>query len=672
MGHSWYCRRLFQLEEYANGKVRRIGRAAQSGKVVKGPLFGLPPGVVPLSNNSRQAEILAMMPPFNAHGLDPAWVEHPTREVEEFFTNLAEELDHEEPWLNQDTTQEELDYIAARAMEAELARLVGEAGGMENEAAAAAEEEEELAAWVKAVKEVAGATTGPSPATGAGEGPSEEEAEAGEPPATQKRRVLRRVGSGAPVQPGKVVTRQGAPGEAARVTRVAAAKTEAAAAKKKTAVAKKKVPASSSSERFRTPSPPPRPASAGTDVGFDFLSLSPRGKRKAAEEEEEDKETETLAQRAAKRARASTSSPPPMGTSKAPLVVESSPDSSPRRSPRLSPQREERRQEEPPRASPTTPPPSTTPPRGASPARMPDIEPMRTEEVDMGAGGSIPATDVGGEGTTSSQPGTGASPPVEQGDTDTIIEEAAADTMAKAEKVATEEAAETAAKDAAEGFAGETGEGAAKEGGKASAEEEVVDDQPSSSAASGSGKYLKVSDDVFVHLPGMASVRVPAEGEAFDDEVLAAAGLEVVDEPSAGGGTQEERLLQVMHASYNKLHALHRARLDKAKSKEAVAHKVEADFVERVAKAQAWFRQAHEELKAAQGQLAQRDLELLLKQADLEKARDEVREEASKAEAIRSQREAELNSQEEDLAKREADIDAKIHAKDEEVEKLVA
>nr|XP_020173330.1 uncharacterized protein LOC109758880 [Aegilops tauschii subsp. strangulata] len=333
------------------------------------------------------------------------------------------------------------------------------------------------------------------------------------------------------------------------------------------------------------------------------------------------------------------------------------------------------------------PPPSTTPPRGAFPARTPDIEPMRTEEeVHMGVGGSIPATDVGGEGTTSSLPGTGPPPPADQGDTNTIIEEAAADTMAEAEKVTTEEAAETAAENAVEGFVGETGEGAAEEAGKsaagevagkasakeeagkASAEEGVVDDQPSSSVASGSGKYLKVSDDVFVHLPGTASVRAPAEGEAFDDEVLAAAGLEVVDEPSAGGGTQEERLLQIMRASYNKLQALHRARLDKAKSKEAVAHKVEADFAERVAEAQAWFRQAHEELKAAQGQLMQRDLELLLKQADFEKARDEAREEASKAEAIRSQREAELNSQEEDLAKREADIDAKLRAKDEELE----
>ena len=101
-------------------------------------------------------------------------------------------------------------------------------------------------------------------------------------------------------------------------------------------------------------------------------------------------------------------------------------------------------------------------------------------------------------------------------------------------------------------------------------QEEVVDDQPSSSATSGSGKYLKVSDDLFLHLPGTASTRAPTEGEVFDEEVLAAAGLEVVDEPSTGGdGSQEEWLLQAMGANFRKLQALHRARLDKAKSRAA-------------------------------------------------------------------------------------------------------
>ena len=91
--------------------------------------------------------------------------------------------------------------------------------------------------------------------------------------------------------------------------------------------------------------------------------------------------------------------------------------------------------------------------------------------------------------------------------------------------------------------------------------------------------YLKVGDDLFVHLPGASSSRAPIEGEVFDEEVLAAAGLEVVDEPSTGGdGSQEERLLQAMSANFQKLQALHRARLDKAKSRMAVVDGAEVDL----------------------------------------------------------------------------------------------
>ena len=44
---------------------------------------------------------------------------------------------------------------------------------------------------------------------------------------------------------------------------------------------------------------------------------------------------------------------------------------------------------------------------------------------------------------------------------------------------------------------------------------------------------------------------------------------------------------------------------------------------------------------------------------------------AAAAEAARTQHQAALNSQEEDLAKREVDLDAKLRAKDKEVEELV-
>ena len=172
---------------------------------------------------------------------------------------------------------------------------------------------------------------------------------------------------------------------------------------------------------------------------------------------------------------------------------------------------------------------------------------------------------------------------MDPGDIDAIIEDVAKDAAAEAEKIAAEETAKGAAEDAAKAPAGEAG--------KAAAKEEVVDDQPSSSAASGSGRYPRVSDDLFVHLPGSSSSRAPIEGEVFDEEVLAAAGLEVVDELGVGGdGSQEERLLQAMGASFRKLRVLHRARLYKAKSRTAVVEKAEADIEGRVVEAQDWFR----------------------------------------------------------------------------------
>jgi len=82
----------------------------------------------------------------------------------------------------------------------------------------------------------------------------------------------------------------------------------------------------------------------------------------------------------------------------------------------------------------------------------------------------------------------------------------AKDAAAEAEKITAEEAARGAAEDAAKGPTGEpdkataeeAGKGPAGEPGKAAAkEEEVVDDQPSSYAASGSSRYLKVGDDLF-------------------------------------------------------------------------------------------------------------------------------------------------------------------------------
>ena len=108
-----------------------------------------------------------------------------------------------------------------------------------------------------------------------------------------------------------------------------------------------------------------------------------------------------------------------------------------------------------------------------------------------------------------------------------------------------------------------------------------------------------------------------------------------------------------MGASFRKLQALQRARLDKAKSKTAVVEKVEADFEERVTEAQGWWRQAQDKLKAAQGELARHDLELTMRLADIKKAEKMAKRLADEAAAARSQHEAALKTQEEDLATRE-------------------
>lgn len=249
---------------------------------------------------------------------------------------------------------------------------------------------------------------------------------------------------------------------------------------------------------------------------------------------------------------------------------------------------------------------------------------------------------------------------MDQEDIDTVIEEVAKDAEAEAAKIAAEEATKSAIEEAGKGLAGEAGEATAEEACKAAAEEankpaaeeaakaaageaakkpaeeEVASDQPSSPSAPAPSKYLKVGDDLFVRLLGTADTRAPAEGEVFDDEALATAGLQVVDEPSASsGGSQEEQLLQAMNANFQKLQALHRARQDKVKSRMAAVDKAGADFEERVAQTQVWFGEAWDELRATQGELDECKRELILKQADIEKAQEVAKDQAAKDDAAR-------------------------------------
>lgn len=123
--------------------------------------------------------------------------------MQEFFDSLSERFVRDEPLLVQDTTQAELDYIAARAAEAALAREAGSAGYVEDEADAAAKEKE-LAQWAKSAGEASGANAEAPLVEDADDESSEEEVEVNDPPVAGRQRILRQASSGEPVRPGRI------------------------------------------------------------------------------------------------------------------------------------------------------------------------------------------------------------------------------------------------------------------------------------------------------------------------------------------------------------------------------------------------------------------------------------------------------------------------------------
>ena len=136
-----------------------------------------------MCNNSALTSMIAMMPMFDAHGLDPTRAEPDVERVQEFFDNLLERAVREETHLIPDTTDEEVAYIASRAEEAPFAEEAGRIGSMEDEANV----EEDFATWEEPAGEHSGAGA---------EGPLveevvEETAEEEEPPAKRKKCVLR-------------------------------------------------------------------------------------------------------------------------------------------------------------------------------------------------------------------------------------------------------------------------------------------------------------------------------------------------------------------------------------------------------------------------------------------------------------------------------------------------
>ena len=85
---------------------------------------------------------------------------------------------------------------------------------------------------------------------------------------------------------------------------------------------------------------------------------------------------------------------------------------------------------------------------------------------------------------------------------------------------------------------------------------------------------MKARDGIFIKLPWASSFRARVEGEALDGEVLAAAGLSLVDTPNSSDEPEEERLLR-------KLTSLYHARQAKLASREALVAKAGVDIEKR-------------------------------------------------------------------------------------------
>ena len=133
--------------------------------------------------------------------------------------------------------------------------------------------------------------------------------------------------------------------------------------------------------------------------------------------------------------------------------------------------------------------------------------------------------------------------------------EGAGEEGAGVDETAGEESTKAAAAEAGEGSGDRTDdpEAAGAPGAAPTAEPSAASAEPGSEEPQ-PGAYLKAGEGVYIKLPWASSSRAPVEGEVFDGEVLASAGLTMVDAPSSSSDEpDEERLLR-------KLLSLYRAR----------------------------------------------------------------------------------------------------------------
>src|SRR3954468_18519745 len=159
--------------------------------------------------------------------------------------------------------------------------------------------------------------------------------------------------------------------------------------------------------------------------------------------------------------------------------------------------------------------------------------------------------------------------------------------------------------------------------------------------------------------PWASASRAPVEGESFDVEVLASAGLTLVNAPSSSSDEpKEERLLR-------KLVSLYRARQAKLESREALVAKAGVDMDKRAEELRGLNQAALRSLAAERVQLDEAQKAFILEKAEVAEQQRLAAEELSAREGELVHLKASMDSHEEELAAREQTLSGALkEAKD--------
>ena len=130
---------------------------------------------------------------------------------------------------------------------------------------------------------------------------------------------------------------------------------------------------------------------------------------------------------------------------------------------------------------------------------------------------------------------------------------------------------------------------------------------------------------------------------ALDGEVLASAGLSIVDSPGSSSEPEEERLLR-------RLLALYRARQTKLESREALVAKASMDIEKRAEELRGLCQEALRALAEEREELAEERKAFLLEKAEAEEQQRLAGEKLQAQEGEQTQRKVNLDSYEEELA----------------------